>query len=57
MSGKEHSEAPIDTQQSGFDGERRGSAADVPSPQAEAGGRNSSPGVSRENHPAGPPPQ
>lgn len=55
MSGKEHSEAPIDTQQSGFDGERRGSAADVPSPQAEAGGRNSSPGVSRETLPEGHP--
>ncbi len=55
MSGKEHSEAPIDTQQSGFDGERRGSAADAPSPQAEAGGRNSSPGVSRETLPEGHP--
>ncbi len=55
MSGKEHSEAPIDTQQSGFDGERRGSAADVPSPQAEAGGRNSPPGVSRETLPEGHP--
>ncbi len=55
MIGKEHSEAPIDTQQSGFDGERRGSAADAPSPQAEAGGRNSSPGVSRETRPGGAP--
>ncbi len=55
MSGKEHSEAPIDTQQGGFDGERRGSAADAPSPQAEAGGRNSSPGVSRETLPEGHP--
>ncbi len=55
MIGKEHSEAPIDTQQSGFDGERRGSAADAPSPQAEAGGRNSSPGVSRETLPEGHP--
>ena len=55
MIGKEHSEAPLDTQQRGFDGERRGSAADAPSPQAEAGGRNSSPGVSRETLPEGHP--
>ena len=45
MSDKEHSGAPAETQQSGFGGERRGSAADGLSPQAEAGGRNPSPGV------------
>ena len=55
MIGKEHSEAPIDTQQSGFDGERRGSAAEAPTPQADAGGRNASPGVSREPLPEGHP--
>ena len=48
MSYKEHSGAPAETQQSGFGGERWGSAADGLSPQAEAGGRNPSPGVSRE---------
>ena len=55
MSGKEHSEAPIDTQQSGFDGERRGSAADAPSPQAEGGGRISSAGFTLEPLPEGHP--
>ena len=55
MSGKEHSEAPIDTQQSGFDGEWWASAADAPAPQADAGGRNPSPGVSRETLPEGHP--
>ena len=55
MIGKEHSEAPIDTQQSGFEGERRGSAAEAPSPQAEAVGRNSSRGFSRHPLPEGHP--
>ena len=55
MSDKEHSGAPAETQQSGFGGERRGSAADGLSPQAEAGGRNPSPGGSRETPPEGQP--
>lgn len=55
MNDKEHSGAPAETQQSGFGGERRGSAADGLSPQAEAGGRNPSPGVSRETPPEGQP--
>ena len=55
MSDKEHSGAPAETQQSGFGGERRGSAAPGLPPRAPAGGRTPPRGASRPPPPEGQP--